>query len=72
VLWNLNKKEFGDGMMVVFFLVGYGLLRFGVEFFREPDSQLGFLWLGLSMGQWLCIAMILTAIGLFAMLKKFS
>jgi phosphatidylglycerol:prolipoprotein diacylglycerol transferase len=43
----------------------YGLSRFAVEFFREPDQQLQ--WLveasGLSMGQWLTAPMIL--IGLF-------
>lgn len=41
------------------FLVGYGLARFTVEFFREPDAHLGVLSLGMTMGQWLCIPMIL-------------
>ena len=41
------------------FLVGYGVLRFVAEFFREPDSFLGLLALGLSMGQWLCVPMVL-------------
>jgi phosphatidylglycerol---prolipoprotein diacylglyceryl transferase len=41
------------------FLVGYGMLRFTVEYFREPDSFLGPLALGLSMGQWLCVPMVL-------------
>ena len=41
------------------FLLGYGILRFTAEHFREPDSFLGVLGLGLSMGQWLCIPMIL-------------
>ncbi len=40
------------------FLAGYGLVRFAVEFFREPDVQIGFLALGLSQGQWLCLLMI--------------
>jgi phosphatidylglycerol:prolipoprotein diacylglycerol transferase len=34
------------------------VLRFVAEFFREPDSFLGVLALGLSMGQWLCLPMI--------------
>jgi phosphatidylglycerol:prolipoprotein diacylglycerol transferase len=41
------------------FLLGYGLLRFTAEYFREPDSFLGLLALNLSMGQWLCVPMIL-------------
>jgi phosphatidylglycerol:prolipoprotein diacylglycerol transferase len=41
------------------FLAGYGLARFGAEFFREPDAQIGFLALGLSQGQWLCLLMIM-------------
>lgn len=41
------------------FLAGYGLARFTVEFFREPDAQLGFLAFGFSMGQLLSLPMIL-------------
>jgi phosphatidylglycerol:prolipoprotein diacylglycerol transferase len=33
------------------FLVGYGVLRFVAEYFREPDSFLGLLALNMSMGQ---------------------
>ena len=40
------------------FLLGYGVLRFVAEFAREPDSFIGYLALGLTMGQWLCLAMI--------------
>ena len=40
--------------------MGYGLLRFFVEFFREPDSHIGFDALGwMTRGQMLCIPMIL-------------
>ena len=41
------------------FGVGYGLARFAVEFFREPDANLGYLAGGLSMGQWLSLPTIL-------------
>ncbi len=40
-------------------MFGYGVLRFVAEYFREPDSVLGLLALGMSMGQWLCVPMIL-------------
>jgi phosphatidylglycerol:prolipoprotein diacylglycerol transferase len=49
------------------FLIGYGFFRFVAEYFREPDAHL--LWLqqqtGLSMGQWLCVPMVLMGIGLW-------
>jgi phosphatidylglycerol:prolipoprotein diacylglycerol transferase len=38
------------GRGVALFLIGYGALRFAVEFFREPDDFLGLLALNLSMG----------------------
>jgi phosphatidylglycerol:prolipoprotein diacylglycerol transferase len=40
------------------FLVGYGAFRFIAEYFREPDSFLGLLTFNLSMGQWLCVPML--------------
>jgi phosphatidylglycerol---prolipoprotein diacylglyceryl transferase len=62
ILWFLRKKDFRDGMMVVFFLLFYGIFRFFIEFFREPDPQLGLL-LGqtVSMGQILCFSMMAAA-----------
>jgi len=46
------------------FLIGYGAFRFIVEFAREPDDFLGLLALGLSMGQWLSLPMIVAGIAL--------
>ena len=50
--------EFKPGVIFGLYLIGYGFFRFFCEFFRAPDSQLGTLVLGLSMGQLLCLAMI--------------
>ena len=44
-------------------LTGYGLARYLVEFVREPDTHLGLLVGGLTMGQLLCLPMI--AAGLY-------
>jgi phosphatidylglycerol:prolipoprotein diacylglycerol transferase len=41
------------------FFLGYGMFRFIVEFFRQPDAHLGFLWGGATMGQLLSLPMIL-------------
>lgn len=47
------------------FLIFYGLFRFLVEFVREPDSQLGYLWDGwLTMGQVLSFPMIVIGLGM--------
>ena len=46
------------------FLMLYGLFRFLVEFVREPDEQLGFLWLDATMGQLLSVPMILLGLAL--------
>jgi phosphatidylglycerol:prolipoprotein diacylglycerol transferase len=48
------------------FVAGYGVFRFIAEYFREPDSFLGLLALGLSMGQWLCVPMVVGGVGLWA------
>jgi len=58
LLWWYAKKPRGLGQVSGAFLVGYGVFRFTAEFFREPDSFLGILALGLSMGQWLCVPMV--------------
>ena len=44
------------------FLIGYGGFRFLVEYAREPDNFLGILALGLSMGQWLSLPMIIAGV----------
>jgi phosphatidylglycerol---prolipoprotein diacylglyceryl transferase len=56
-----RKTRAGLGM----FLIGYGVFRFVAEYFREPDSFLGLLALGMSMGQWLCLPMIAGGAGLW-------
>jgi len=52
------------------FLIGYGTLRIIAEFAREPDSFLGYLSLGLSMGQWLSVPMVVAGIVLVPILQR--
>jgi phosphatidylglycerol:prolipoprotein diacylglycerol transferase len=59
LLWFYARKEHARGQVSAVFLFGYGVFRFIAEFFREPDAHLGLLSLGMSMGQWLCVPMIL-------------
>lgn len=69
ILWVLRKKPFQDGMMVAFFIFFYGLFRFFIEFFREPDPQVGYLLGFLTMGQLLCLAMIAAALLLALLIR---
>ncbi|ROH86335.1 prolipoprotein diacylglyceryl transferase [Pseudomethylobacillus aquaticus] len=59
ILWCYSSKPRPVGSVSALFLLGYGSFRFIAEFTREPDSYLGLLSLGLSMGQWLSLPMIL-------------
>ncbi len=70
VLWRLKDLELRPGAMISLFLAGYGILRFVVEFFRQPDPQIGLIMGVLSMGQILCLTMILAAIVLWMILPR--
>jgi phosphatidylglycerol:prolipoprotein diacylglycerol transferase len=58
LLWWFSGRARPRGAVSGLFLAGYGTLRFLVEFAREPDAHLGYLALGLTMGQWLSLPMI--------------
>lgn len=58
IVWLFSKKVRPTGQVAALFLGGYGCFRFIAEFARQPDDYLGLLTLGLSMGQWLSIPMI--------------
>jgi phosphatidylglycerol---prolipoprotein diacylglyceryl transferase len=62
VLWIFSMKQRPVGAVSGLFLIGYGLCRFIVEFYREPDDYLGLLSLGLTMGQWLSLPMLLAGV----------
>ena len=66
ILWLYSARPRPRGAVSAMFLIGYGGLRFCAEFFREPDDFLGLLALGLSMGQWLSVPMILAGIAMLA------
>ena len=70
VLWSVRKMKFPRGAMIALYLIGYGLVRFIIEFFRQPDEHLGFVMLSFSMGQVLCFLMILSGMGLYLYLWR--
>jgi len=69
VLWSLRKRATTQGAMLALYLMGYGLVRFFIEYARQPDAQLGFVFLSFSMGQLLCMAMILAGGALLMILR---
>jgi phosphatidylglycerol:prolipoprotein diacylglycerol transferase len=58
-LWVIRKRFSFTGALFAFYMIGYGVVRFFIEFYREPDAQLGFVLGPFSMGQLLCLLMIL-------------
>lgn len=58
------------GLCVGLFALGYGIARFGCEFFRQPDPQLGFLWDGLTMGMLLCVPMMAAGLVFIALARR--
>ncbi len=68
ILWSLRRKKLPEGFMVPAFLLGYGFFRYTVEYFREPDAHLGFIFLNQSMGQLLSLGMMAGAAVLFGYL----
>ena len=62
IVWLFSSKPRPTGQVTALFLAGYGLFRFIAEYFRQPDGHLGLLTLGLSMGQWLSLPMLVLGI----------
>ena len=73
ILFHFTNIKNKTGLITGFFIFLYGFFRFIIEFFREPDPQLGFFFLGITLGQILCLIMIIigTSIIVFS-LKRTS
>jgi phosphatidylglycerol:prolipoprotein diacylglycerol transferase len=70
LLWFYSARRRPAGAVSALFLIGYGAFRFLVEFTREPDDFLGLLALGLTMGQWLSLPMIVAGIALLIWARR--
>ena len=71
ILWFYSRKPRPTMAVSGMFAACYGVFRFIVEFVRVPDAQLGYLaWGWLTMGQILCVPMVLGGIGLIAYAYK--
>ena len=68
ILWLFSARQRAVGAVSGMFMIGYGVLRFAAEYFREPDHGIFGVSYVVSMGQWLSLPMIL--FGLWLLLKK--
>jgi phosphatidylglycerol:prolipoprotein diacylglycerol transferase len=64
VLLMLRAKTRQPGEIGIAFMLGYALLRFVSEFFREPEPHSNFVWHGITLAQVLCLIMFSVGIGL--------
>jgi phosphatidylglycerol:prolipoprotein diacylglycerol transferase len=80
ITWAVRKKNPFKGFGAGLYIAGYGLIRFIIEYFRQPDSDMGYpvqfvpnnepLALAhplssLSTGQILCLGMVLAGVGIW-------
>ncbi|MFA6013805.1 MAG: prolipoprotein diacylglyceryl transferase [Gallionellaceae bacterium] len=71
LLWLYSAKPRPIGAVSGLFLIGYGSFRFICEFARTPDDGIfGLMSLGISMGQWLSLPMVLAGIALLVWAHK--
>lgn len=76
IIWACRKHKKFDGMLACIYTAGYGIARFFIEYFREPDADIGYRiakdstapiytntsLLNFSTGQVLCFIMIISAV----------
>lgn len=84
ILWFLRKKKPFDGFLVCMYTLGYGLFRFFIEYFRQPDANMGYKisktgsaniyifdsLLNISTGQIFCFIMIAASLAAMLLLYK--
>lgn len=70
IVYLVARRKHRDGILSAVVLVSYGMIRFLVEFFREPDEQLGTILGPFSMGQLLSFLMIIVGLNLFIWVSR--
>ncbi|MCF7805830.1 MAG: prolipoprotein diacylglyceryl transferase [Candidatus Marinimicrobia bacterium] len=70
ILWIIRKRTPFQGFLPGLYLIGYGVVRFFIEFYRMPDEHLGLVFLGMTAGQILCLAMIAGGVVFWRLAKR--
>jgi phosphatidylglycerol:prolipoprotein diacylglycerol transferase len=65
ILWTFRNRLRVAGYGLGIYLLGYGFFRFFIEFFREPDEQIGIIFKFFTLGQMLSLAMIMFGVIIF-------
>ena len=68
VWWFCPKYRRRSGFVAGLFFTLYGLFRMGMEIFRQPDAHIGFLPFQTTVGQWLCLPMVV--LGLYLLYRS--
>lgn len=70
VLLFIYRRKPKKGITTASYFIGYGAIRFLLEFWRQPDAQIGFVFSIFTLGQLLSFGMLLFGVGMFLMLRK--
>ncbi|MBN2755349.1 MAG: prolipoprotein diacylglyceryl transferase [Candidatus Goldbacteria bacterium] len=71
ILWSVRNNKTMEKLLLGLYIFGYGLFRFFIEFFRQPDAHLGLIGGLFSMGQILCLIMITAGFGIMVYQVKY-
>jgi phosphatidylglycerol:prolipoprotein diacylglycerol transferase len=70
LLWSVRNHPRLRGGMLGLYLMGYGIVRFFLEFFRQPDAHLMFVLGPFTMGQVLCGTMVLIGLAAYVIGRR--
>ena len=70
MLWSIRKRKLFNGFYLSVYIISYGMVRFFIEYVREPDPHLGIFLNSVTMGQMLCLGMIFVGTGLLLYKKR--
>jgi phosphatidylglycerol:prolipoprotein diacylglycerol transferase len=69
MVWIRSRSPKPTGQVIAAFFLIYGVVRIGLEFFREPDTG-DPLWAGLSRGQWFSLGLVIVGFGLWVWRRR--
>ncbi|MFB6226875.1 MAG: prolipoprotein diacylglyceryl transferase, partial [bacterium] len=72
LLYYVLKRSKIDGVTASFFLLGYGSLRFLVEFYRAPDPFIGYEFLGMTRGQEYSLIFVLVGLIILYLRRRWT
>lgn len=68
--WVARNKKNWQGNFLALYFIGYAIMRFLGEFFREPDVQIGLILGGITLGQLFSLGMFFSGLAVLFVRKK--